>query len=231
MPNTPRFATSPADLVKSRGGRYASSLGIDLTAADAGERFKWFLAAVLFGTRISAALAIRTWKAFAARGVITPELILQTGWKGLVAILDAGGYVRYDYKTATKLLDVCASLERDYSGSLDKLHDAAADVRDLQQRIKALGKGISDTTSEIYLRELRGIWVKADPPLSPLALSAAIELGYLTPGTNPEQALAGLKKIWVAEAQTTADFAEFESALVREGLRLRHLGTRHRKPT
>jgi hypothetical protein len=60
MPNTPRFATSPADLVTSRGGRYASSLGIDLAAADAGERFKWFLAAVLFGTRISAALAIRT---------------------------------------------------------------------------------------------------------------------------------------------------------------------------
>jgi hypothetical protein len=230
-PNTPRFATSPADLVKSRGGRYASSLGIDLAAADAGERFKWFLAAVLFGTRISAAIAIRTWKAFAARGVITPERILLTGWDGLVAILDAGGYVRYDYKTATKLLDVCASLERDYSGSLDQLHDAAADARDLQQRIKALGKGIGDTTSEIFLRELRGLWVKADPPLSPLALSAAVELGYLTQGMKPQQALAGLQKIWTEEAQPTTHFAEFEAALVREGLRLRHPGTRHRKPT
>jgi len=67
MPNTPRVATRPTDLLKSRGGRYASSLGIDVAAADAGERFKWFLAALLFGTRISAALAIRTWKAFAAR--------------------------------------------------------------------------------------------------------------------------------------------------------------------
>jgi len=231
MPNTSRVATRPTDLVKNLGGRYASSLGIDLSASDAGERFKWFLAAVLFGTRISAALAIRTWKVFAAREVLTPERILQTGWDGLVAILDAGGYVRYDYKTATKLLDTCASLERDYSGNLDRLHHAAADARDLQQRIKALGKGIGDTTSEVFLRELRGIWDKADPPLSPLALSAAIELGYLTQGTNPEHALAGLKKIWAAEAQPTSDFAEFESALVREGLRLRHLGTRHRKPT
>jgi len=231
MPNTSRVATRPTDLVKNLGGRYASSLGIDLSASDAGERFKWFLAAVLFGTRISAALAIRTWKVFAAREVLTPERILQTGWDGLVAILDAGGYVRYDYKTATKLLDVCTSLEQDCSGNLDTLHDAAADTRDLQQRIKALGRGIGDTTADIFLRELRGIWDKADPPLSPLALSAAIELGYLTPGTNPEQALAGLKKIWAAEAQTTADFTEFEAALVREGLRLRHLGTRHRKPT
>jgi hypothetical protein len=162
--------------------------------------------------------------------VLTPERILLTGWDGLVAILDAGGYVRYDYKTATKLLDLCTALERDYSGSLDKLHDAATDARDLQQRIKALGKGIGDTTADIFLRELRGIWVKADPPLSPLALSAAIELGYLTPATKPEQALARLKGIWGEEARTTADFAEFEAALVREGLRLRHLGTRHPKP-
>jgi hypothetical protein len=225
-----RFQVVPAELLMRRGGRYASSLGIDLAAADADERFKWFLAAVLFGTRISATLAIRTWEAFAARGVLTPERILRTGWDGLVAILDAGGYVRYDYKTATKLLDVCASLERDYAGNLDKLHDAATDARDLQQRIKALGKGIGDTTADIFLRELRGIWVKADPPLSPLALSAAIELGYLTPASKPERALAGLKRIWAEAARTNADFAEFEAALVREGLRLRHLGTRQRKP-
>jgi hypothetical protein len=225
-----RFQVDPAELLMRRGGRYASSLGIDLAAADAGERFKWFLAALLFGTRISAALAIRTWKAFATRGVLTPERILQTGWEGLVAILDAGGYVRYDYKTATKLLEVCTSLERDYSGNLDKLHDAAADAHDLQQRIKALGKGVGDTTADIFLRELRGIWVKADPPLSPLALSAAIDLGYLRPGTKPERPLAKLKHIWAEEAQTKVDFAEFEAALVREGLRLRHLGTSHCKP-
>jgi hypothetical protein len=188
--------------VKSRGGRYASSLGIDLTAADAGERFKWFLAAVLFGTRISAALAIRTWKAFAARGVITPELILQTGWEGLVAILDAGGYVRYDYKTATKLLDVCASLERDYSGSLDQLHDAAADASDLQQRIKALGKGIGDTTSEIYS-------ARAARPLGQ-GRSALVAAGtfsgdrtWLFDARNeaPSRRWQACRKIWTEEAQ------------------------------
>ncbi|MFZ0107352.1 MAG: hypothetical protein WAK92_10875, partial [Thiobacillus sp.] len=74
------------------------------------------------------------------------------------------------------------------------------------------------------------IWVKADPPLSPLALSAAIELGYLTPATKPERALARLKGIWGEASRTTADFAEFEAALVREGLQLRHAGTRQRKP-
>jgi hypothetical protein len=212
---------APGELVRSRGGRFAGTLGIDLTAADAGERFKWFLAALLYGARISGSLASRAWREFAARGVLTPAGIAATGWDGLVAILDAGGYARYDYKTATKLLDVCAALMRDYGCNLDALHDAAADPRDLESRLKALGKGIGDTTVEIFLRELRGIWAKADPPLSPLAIRAASELGYLRPGAEPDRALVRLRRLWAADGQPPTAFADFESALVREGLRLR----------
>ena len=218
---------APGEWVNRRGGRYANALGIDLGAPDAGERFKWFLAAVLYGTRISESIATRTWREFAARSVLTPERIVATDWDGLVEILDAGGYVRYDYKTATKLLEVCAALMRDYGGSLDALHDAAADTRDLESRLKALGKGIGDTTAGIFLRELRGIWPKAEPPLSPLALAAAKALGYLKPATDgPDRALAELRQAWAADGQAAAGFAEFESALVREGLRLRRLTPR-----
>ena len=222
---------APAELVRNVGGRYANTLGIDLAVADAGERFKWFLAAMLYGTRISESLAARTWREFSARDVLTPERIVKTGWDKLVVILDAGGYVRYDYKTATKLLDVCNALIRDYGGSLDTLHSVAADPRDLENRLKALGKGIGDTTVAIFLRELRGIWDKADPPLSPLALTAAIELGYLRRGTkNPERALSNLHKAWAASGQPADRFADFESALVHEGLRLRHMASRQHSP-
>jgi len=215
-------STAPAELVKKSGGRYARTLGIDLAAPDAGERFKWFLAAVLYGTRISESLATRTWLEFAARGVLTPDRILQTGWDGLVVILDASGYVRYDYKTATKLLAVCDALIRDYGGCLDSLHGAASDPRDLESRLKALGKGIGDITVGIFLRELRGIWARAEPPLSSLALSAATALGYLRPGTlDPALALASLRQLWTADGQPATGFADFEAALVREGLRLR----------
>ena len=220
---------APGQLVKSRGGRYARALGIDLAAPGAGERFKWFLAAVLYGTRISESLASRTWREFAVRGVLTPERIVATGWDGLVAILDAGGYVRYDYKTATKLLEVCAALTRDYGGSLDALHDAAADPRDLENRLKSLGRGIGDTTVGIFLRELRGIWHRAEPPLAPLAQAGAAALGYLrAPVDDADRALARLQQAWAADGQPAAGFAEFESALVREGLRLRRLASRPR---
>ncbi len=218
----------PGELVEQCHGRFARELGIDLAAPDAGERFKWFLAAVLYGTRISESLASRTWREFRDRGVLTPARITATGWDGLVAILDAGGYVRYDYKTATKLLEICAALMRDYGGSLDALHAAAADPRDLEKRLKALGKGIGDTTVGIFLRELRGVWSRAEPPLSPLALAAAHALGYLRSAVDdPAHALARLRRVWAADGHPTASFAEFESALVREGLRLRRLASRH----
>ncbi len=187
----------PAELVRSHGGSYATALGIDLASADSGERFKWFLAAILYGTRITEQLATRTWHEFAARGVLAPQRIVDTGWDGLVAILDAGGYVRYDFKTATKLLAVCTTLLRDYAGDLDMLHAAATDPRDLEARLKALGKGIGDTTVAIFLRELRGIWSKAAPPLSPLAQMAARTLGYLRHGRlTAGHALTQLQQVW-----------------------------------
>lgn len=161
--------------------------------------------------------------------MLTPGQILKAGWDKLVVILDAGGYVRYDYKTATKLLEVCTALLRDYDGNLDALHDAAADARDLENRLKAMGKGIGDTTVSIFLRELRGIWDRADPPLSPLALAAATALGYLRHGTQDAgRALCRLREVWAIDGQPAAGFADFESALVREGLRLRHLARRQR---
>jgi hypothetical protein len=224
-----RKSIAPGELVKDLGGRYASALGIDLAAPDTGERFKWLLAAMLYGTRISESLATRTWREFDARNVVTPGRILETGWDGLVGLLDAGGYVHYDYKTATKLLDVCTALTRDYAGSLDALHGAASDACDLEHRLKALGKGIGDTTVSIFLRELRGIWERADPTLSPLALTAAIESGYLRSRTqNPARALSILHKLWLADGQPAEDFADFESALVREGLRSRRQAARQR---
>jgi hypothetical protein len=218
---------TPGELVHSHGGRYAAALGIEL-AKDRGERFKWFLAAILYGTRISEPLATRTWREFAASGVLMPQRIQDTGWDGLVAILDSGGYTRYDFKTATKLLAVCATLLRDYSGDLDALHAAASGPRDLEARLKALGKGIGDTTAAIFLRELRGIWSKAAPPLSPLALTAAQELGYLRHGREAEgTALARLQQAWANDGQAAQSFADFEAALVRAGLRLRRAESRH----
>jgi hypothetical protein len=57
-------------------------------------------AACLFGAPISATIARNSYAAFRDAGVQLPNEILATSWDEFAAILDHGGYVRYDFKTA-----------------------------------------------------------------------------------------------------------------------------------
>ncbi len=207
-------------LVKNLGERYSEVLKINLVNKDNKEIFKWFLVSVLFGAPITETSVIKTYRCFKKREVLTPNKILETGWNGLVEILDEGSYTRYDFKTATKLLEVMGNLNTRYGGSLNKLHDDAADSFDLEKRLKELGKGIGDVTVSIFLRDLRGVWRKADPKPTPLVILAAKRLG-ITETENPEQALRELKAFWRQNKIAGKSFVNFETALLRYGKDLR----------
>ena len=140
---------------------YSEDLGIDLTKPSG--RFKWFLASILFGARISEKIAMKTYKTFEKYGILSPEKILDAGWDELVRILDEGGYVRYDFSTATKLLNIMKELKEKY-GSLEKLYAQSKDTPDLVAKLKEF-KGIGDVTAQIFLRELRVVW-DMDIPVS-----------------------------------------------------------------
>ena len=214
------------ELLEKFTGRFATELGLDLKSGPV-ERQQWFLAAVLFGARISGALAARTFRTFMAAGVYSPAAILSQGWDNLVVLLDQGGYTRYDFKTATKLLKIMESLQERYQGSLERLHEAAADQEDLERRLMELAPGIGPATVNIFLRELRGIWPKADPALSPLAQTAAEPSGLVPRGLEPWEALRELQRHWQAQPAPGFDFADLEAALVRLGLELRHQGRKN----
>jgi endonuclease III len=198
-------------LVSKLGGRFASELGIDLRTAIG--VFKWFLASVLFGARISEKIVINTYKEFEKMGITSPKKILDTGWDGLVRVLDTGGYARYDFKTATKLLAISESLIKNYDASLLNLYKMARDETDLENKLKALGKGIGNVTVNIFLRELRGIWEKANPEPQKLVLLGAKNLGLL----SKEDGIDKLKSIWEENQIKGRDFADFEVALLRLG--------------
>ena len=140
---------------------YSEDLGIDLTKPSG--RFKWFLASILFGARISEKIAMKTYRTFEKYGILSPEKILDAGWDELVRILDEGGYVRYDFSTATKLLNIMKELKEKY-GSLEKLYAQSKDTPDLVAKLKEF-KGIGDVTAQIFLRELRVVW-DMDIPVS-----------------------------------------------------------------
>ncbi len=216
-------------LVESLGERYSEVLKINLASKDDKEIFKWFLASVLFGAPITETSVIKTYRCFKKREVLTPNKIIETGWNGLVQILDEGSYTRYDFKTADKLLDVMGNLNTRYGGSLSKLHDDATDSLDLEERLKELGKGIGDVTVSIFLRDLRGVWRKADSKPTPLVILAAKRLGIVET-EDPEQALRELKAFWRENKIAGKSFVNFETALLRYGKDLRRKeGRRMRK--
>ena len=152
---------------------YSQELGLDLEREE--DRFKWFLASVLFAKRISSQIAKRTYKEFEREEIITPESILEAGWDKLVEVLDSGGYVRYDFSTASNLLEIAASLKEKY-GSLENLHTQAKNSGDLEKRLLEF-KGVGPTAVNIFLRELKGIWEKAKPMVSPMAKEVASKIG------------------------------------------------------
>jgi endonuclease III len=202
-------------LIENLGQKYSEILGINLASKKEEEIFKWFLASILFGAPINETSVIKTYKCFQKYDVLTPKQIIQTGWDGLVKILDEGSYTRYDFKTADKLLEVMKNLIQKYNGRLTLLYDNASDMQDLENRLKNLGKGIGEVTVKIFLRELRGVWNKAEPEPTELVVVAAENLGIFKKERG--KALEQLKDFWLKNAVEGKSFVNFETALLRLG--------------
>ena len=143
---------------------YSGELGLDLTKP--GDRFRWFLASVLFAKRISAETAKETYLYFEQEELTSSNAILEAGWDRLV---------RYDFSTATKLLGIAKTLKERY-GSLERLHAESSSPSDLEKRLQEF-KGVGPVGVNIFLRELRGIWEKAKPTPSPMAVLTAQRIG------------------------------------------------------
>jgi len=137
---------------------YAKELGIDLSSKQEAEYFKWFLACLLFGKPIQQEVAKRTYFEFVNGGLINPDAIIQAGWDKLVEVLDKGHYVRFDYSTATKLLDVCRDLKEKY-GTITNLLKQVQSIDELSSHLQEF-KGIGQKTAEIFLRDIRPVFLE-----------------------------------------------------------------------
>ncbi len=130
---------------------YPELLGLDVR--DPKDWFPWFVAASLFAKPISASVARTTAQLLIKEGIRTPVAIERCGWDRLVTLLDLGGYVRYDFSTATKLLAIAATLRRD---RIRDLMAGASSAKVLEEQLTTI-KGVGPKTVAIFLRELRGV--------------------------------------------------------------------------
>jgi endonuclease III len=132
---------------------YSKDLGIDLESKKELELFRWFLACLLFGKPIQQEVAKRTYFEFIKENLDTPDAIINAGWDKLVEVLDRGRYVRYDFSTATKLLDVCQKLKAEY-GTLANLLHQSNDKSKIEKRLLQF-KGVGPVTARIFLRDIK----------------------------------------------------------------------------
>lgn len=178
---------------------YSEELGIDLSRHTERECFKWFLASVLFGARIGETIAKNTYRAFERHRLLTPRAIVAAGWDYLVnPVMREGGYVRYDGRKSTQILRDCEQLIAEYGGRITDVHARATDARDLERRLQEL-YGVGPVTTNIFLRELRPYWPKADPAPLPRVREAARER-HIALGSYRRKSLA---------------FAHLEAVLIR----------------
>ena len=156
---------------------YSEELGIDLGRQRDSDYFRWFLASILFGGRISETIAKHTYRSFVRHGLATPRKILAAGWDFLVnPVMREGGYVRYDGRKSDQILRDCRTLLDDYDGKLSRLEAISHTNSDLEARLCAF-YGVGPVTANIFLRELRPHWAAADPEPLPTVAEVACRLG------------------------------------------------------
>ena len=203
-----RLASLASRAIDSLGGRYSARLGIDVDrGGDQIER--WALAATLFGARISANIAERTFAVLDEAGVRSIADAGRRDLGRLIELLDAGGYARYDLRTAERLHAIARKLETEYDGRVSSVLDLPADQ--LGAALDAL-PGWGEVTVGLFLRELRGVRPGIEPPLDRRALQAAEHLRLLAGGG------AGIARLREVAHEARLAVRDLEAALVRLSL-------------
>ena len=190
-------------IVTTLGGRFSLELGIDLDR-DPEDVERWALAATLLGNRISTAVAIRTYRVFARAGVRTIGDAGGRNREELISLLDEGGYILYGEPMATRLLDLAEVVADLYDERLGMLGEVVVDPRELERALEDL-PGWGPVTVGAFLRELRGVWPGADPPLDASAAIAARHVKL--PDVSHDLSMLA--------AAAHLDFRDLEAGLVR----------------
>ena len=190
-------------IVATLGGRFSLELGIDLDR-EPEDVERWALAATLLGNRISTVVAMRTYGVFARAGVRTIGDARRRDREELISLLDEGGYVLYGEPMATRLLALAEVVADRYDERLGTLGEVVVDPRELEQALEDL-PGWGPVTVGVFLRELRGVWPGADPPLDASAAVAARHVKL----PDVSHALSTLA------AAAHLDFRDLEAGLVR----------------
>lgn len=194
-------------LLAANPGRISVRMGIDVDAGPH-EIERWFLGASLIGTRISVAIAVRTYRVLDGHGISVLPRVLGCRRDTLIRLLDEGGYARYDERTATRLRDLARTTGERFP---DGVHAWGASVHSMPELVAGLDAlpGWGPVTVRAFLRELRGIWPAIRLQPDERATLGARHSGLL----GPHQRLTE-RRLQSWAASTGRDIRDVECALL-----------------
>lgn len=128
----------------------AGDLGIDLSTKSDQALFKWLVACLLFGARISQEIAADAFRALDRDGILTPHKLAEADWQHVVDLLGEGHYRRYDESKARELIKLGRDVLERYDGKLSSLPDEANTKRERAERLQEF-TGIGPTAARIFL--------------------------------------------------------------------------------
>ncbi|MFJ6753107.1 endonuclease [Streptomyces sp. NPDC091266] len=192
-------------LLDRHGETYAAQSGIRVRNTPQ-PLYQVLVLAGLLSARIRASVAVASAGELFAAGMRTPRRMAEATWQQRVDALGAGGYRRYDERTATQLGDGARLLLDAYGGDLRRMRDAADGDADALRAALQEVPGVGPAGSAIFLREVQGVWTEFAPCLDAKAVQGAERLGL--PGDG-----AKLARLVPQDA-----YAAFASALVRAAL-------------
>lgn len=168
---------SVVDAVLERYGKtFAEEAGIRLGLGTPSPLYRLYCLALLHSAPIGGDLAMRATIALGDHRLRTPRAMLDAGWEARARILNRSGYARVDERTSTMLGDGARVILDRWHGDLRKLREEAGRepgrIRDLLKTLK----GIGDVGSDIFFREVQGVWTEIAPFADRRALSAASRL-------------------------------------------------------
>lgn len=163
-------------LLDRAGTTYAEEAGIRLRDKPM-PLFQLVILCMLASKPIDAAIATRAAREMFRAGLRTAHTVRDADRAALIDAFGRAHYVRYDESSATRAVDIAATVCAEYSGDLRRL--AVAGERDISQTKKLLQqfKGIGQTGADIFLREVQDTWTWVRPYFDERATAAAADLG------------------------------------------------------
>lgn len=158
-------------LLRTHGQTYAEQAGITLRDTPS-PLYRLLVLSHLLSARIRADIAVAAARALSDAGMKDPRRMAEATWQQRVDALGAGGYRRYDERTATQLGEGAELLLSEYKGDVRRMREGSRTA----ERLREL-PGIGPTGVDIFLREVQLVWPEFGPRFDGKARQGAERLG------------------------------------------------------